>query len=66
MEPPEGARLEGGWWVYAPHLPPRRELVLAASGATGGGWTLCAGGSCREIGADAVAPVRLGPCEDSR
>jgi hypothetical protein len=42
MEPPEGARLADGWWVYAPRRPPQPELLLAASGATGGGWTLCA------------------------
>jgi hypothetical protein len=64
MEPPEGARLEGGWWVFTPGVPPQRELVLAASGATGGGWTLCAGGSCHEIGKEAGVPVRLSPCRD--
>jgi hypothetical protein len=62
MEPPEGAQLEQGWWVYAPALPPRRELLLAASGATGGGWTLCAAGRCRALGATAGAPLRLAPC----
>ena len=29
MEPAEGAVLNDGWWVYAPKLPPQRELVLA-------------------------------------
>ena len=43
MEPPEGAVLKDGWWVYAPELPPQATLVLAASGATGEGWTLCGG-----------------------
>jgi hypothetical protein len=31
MEPPEGARLEGGWWKYRPDLPPQREVTLARS-----------------------------------
>jgi hypothetical protein len=62
MEPPEGARLEGGWWVWRPEGAPVGELVLAASGATGGGWTLCAGGRCREVGAAAGGPVRLSVC----
>jgi hypothetical protein len=62
MEPPPQARAAGGWWSWAPDLPPQSELRLAASGATGGGWTLCAAGSCREIGAAPGAPVRLGPC----
>jgi hypothetical protein len=64
MEPPDGARLEDGWWAYAPELPPRPELVLAASGATEGGWSLCAAGRCRELGALAGAPLRLAPCGD--
>ena len=44
-------------------LPPQRELVLAASGATGEGWTLCAAGACRELGAAPGAPIRLAPCD---
>ena len=62
MEPPPTARLENGWWVYAPEAPPRRELALAASGATGEGWSLCGGGSCMELGAGAGAPLRLEVC----
>jgi hypothetical protein len=63
MEPPQDARLRDGWWVYAPGRPAQAELVLAASGATGGGWSLCADGRCTEIGADAGAPLRLVPCD---
>ena len=63
MEPPEGARFAGGWWSWRPDVPPRREVLLAASGATGGGWTLCAAGACREIGAAAGAPLRLSACD---
>lgn len=62
MEPPQGARLVDGWWVYEPTLPPVPRLVLAASGATGSGWTLCADGACREIGHDASDPLVLEPC----
>ena len=62
MEPPSDAVLESGWWVYAPKIPARPEIVLAASGATGAGWTLCAAGECAEIGAAAGEPVRLWPC----
>lgn len=65
MEPPEGAVLKGGWWVYAPGLPRLPELLLAASGATQGGWSLCAKGRCRVIGAAAGKPVRLRPCGDA-
>lgn len=45
MEPPEYARLEHGWWVWEPVNPLRLAdgLNLAASGATGQGWRLCAG-----------------------
>jgi hypothetical protein len=62
MEPPEQARLVDGWWTWRPALAPRPELVLAASGATGGGWSLCAGGRCTELGAAPGPPLRLLPC----
>lgn len=62
MEPPPDARLRDGWWVYVPELGPIPELRLAASGATGSGWRLCAGEECRQIGAQAEEPVLLKPC----
>jgi len=63
MEPPEGSVLEDGWWVWRPELPPQRKLVLAASGATGGGWRFCAGAACRELGAAAGDPVEIRACQ---
>ena len=62
MEPPEGAVLKDGWWTYRPVLPPAPSLILAASGATGEGWTVCAAGECREIGAAAGTAVRIAAC----
>ncbi len=62
MEPPPDAVLKGGWWRYAPDLPPIPRLTLAASGATGSPWRLCAGGSCRDLGATAGAAVEIAPC----
>ena len=62
MEPPPEAVFENGWWVYAPEIPARPEIVLAASGATGAGWSLCAAGRCIELGAAAGEPVQLKPC----
>jgi hypothetical protein len=62
MEPPQDAVLKNGWWVYAPKIPPRREVALAASGATGEGWSLCAEGQCRVIGAAAGEPAVLRAC----
>ena len=64
MEPPPDAVFEHGWWVYAPEIPATPEIVLAASGATGAGWSLCAAGDCIELGAAAGEPVRLKPCGD--
>ena len=61
MEPPEGAVLEDGWWVYAPKLAAQPELALAASGATGDGWTLCAAQACIELGAVAGDAIELSP-----
>lgn len=63
MDPPEDAVLRDGWYVFHPHVPPLRELVLAASGKTGGGWTFCAAGTCHQLGATASAPVRIRWCE---
>lgn len=61
MEPGEGAVLEDGWFVWNPGtLVP--ELRLAASGATGGGWRLCDGNACREIGAAPQEALVIAPC----
>jgi hypothetical protein len=62
MEPGEGAKLQGDWWVWTPDLPPVPELLLGASGATVGGWTLCDGSACQVLGAESGAPIRLAPC----
>ena len=61
MEPGEGATLEGGWWVWSP-MTVVPELTLAASGATGGGWTLCDGADCRVVGAEAGNALVIAPC----
>lgn len=64
MEPPPDARLERGWYVWNPTLPPRDRLMLAASGATGLGWTLCSGQMCLTLGERAGEPVVVEPCRD--
>jgi hypothetical protein len=63
MEPGEGARLVGDWWVWSPGTRVD-SLHLAASGATGGGWELCpAGGAgCIALGEQAAAPLQIAPC----
>ena len=63
MEPGEGAVLADGWWRWTPDLPPQSELWLAASGATRGGWHLCSGGACRDLGAAPGEAIRLAPCD---
>ncbi|AZO57254.1 DUF1850 domain-containing protein [Mesorhizobium sp. M8A.F.Ca.ET.057.01.1.1] len=50
MEPPEGAGLRDGWWIYAPKVGAQRRVMLAASGATGDGWTLCTDGFASKDG----------------
>ena len=62
MEPPDGSVLRDGWWRYVPDLSPLPEIVLAASGATEGGWLICARSRCTELGSAAEGPVRLKPC----
>ncbi len=63
IDPPEGSVLEDGWWRWVPSIPAQPRLVLAASGATASGWTVCAQGECVEVGADAAEPVVIEPCE---
>lgn len=61
MEPGEGAVLVDGWWRWSPATR-LLSLTLAASGATGQGWRLCADGRCRTLAARAGKPVHLRPC----
>lgn len=64
METPDDAVLKDGWYSYRPDIPPRKEIVLAASGKTGEGWTLCAAAQCIELGRKAEAePIRIAPCD---
>lgn len=63
MDPPEGSVLEDGWWRWTPAIPPQPRLVLAASGATSSGWSVCAGGECVLVGDDASEPIVIEPCE---
>jgi hypothetical protein len=65
MEPPADAVLKDGWWVYAPKLPARDRIMLAASGATPSGWTFCAGADCRELGAKAGDAIEISACDGS-
>ncbi|MBB3234206.1 DUF1850 domain-containing protein [Phyllobacterium endophyticum] len=64
MEPPEGAVLRDGWWIFTPKVPMQKKLVLAASGATSGGWTFCADDMCRSIGASASEPLIIKVCKE--
>lgn len=62
MEPGDDAHLQDGWWVWpvGRRVP---QVMLAASGATGAGWTLCTDAGCRVLGAQAGAPITLRPCD---
>lgn len=63
MEPGEGAHRKDGWWIWEPKATPLPELVLASSGATGAGWTLCGADGCQELGRGAGDPIVLHPCK---
>jgi hypothetical protein len=63
MEPPVDAVLKDGWWAYAPKLPARDRIMLAASGATPSGWMLCTAADCRELGAAAGDAIEISVCE---
>jgi hypothetical protein len=62
IDPPDGALLEDGWWIYAPKVAPLPRLILAASGATVSGWTLCANGNCLTLGAEAGETIVIEAC----
>jgi hypothetical protein len=59
MEPPDDAVLAGDVWSYDLNLPYQRDVLLASSGMTGGGWLLCAEGNCRTLGETPGPPLRL-------
>ncbi len=61
MEPGPDARLSDGWWVWQPDLIVPA-LDLAASGATGAGWSICADGHCHEIGTKPGNAIHITPC----
>lgn len=63
IDPQAGAVLRDGWWTWKPAVPAREELLLAASGATGDGWTLCTADQCVQFGAQPAEPVVVKPCE---
>jgi hypothetical protein len=56
---PGGARMTPQGWVFKPALPPLRRLVLAASGTTLSGWTLCTDSECHELGSTVGKPIEL-------
>lgn len=64
MDPPDGARLSGGFWRWTPALPAQTEIVMRRSGATSD-WRVCIAGNCRPMSdilpADAD-PARLRRC----
>ena len=68
MEAPEDAVLINGSWEFQPALAALPKLVLADSGATPSGWTLCTSSKCLELGAEPGPPIvlwagRAGECE---
>jgi hypothetical protein len=63
MDPGEGARRIGNWWVWHPDLPTQREIVLSNSGSTVSGWNICGSGQCTAIPREFTGTVRLYPCE---
>lgn len=68
---PENARSTPDGWIYRPERTPIPRLLLAASGATPSGWTLCAADRCLELAAEPGEPVAIWAtqaltCDDAR
>ncbi|CUX67579.1 DUF1850 domain-containing protein (plasmid) [Agrobacterium tumefaciens] len=64
MEPGPDARLVDGWLVWSPKVAPVSTLVIAASGMTASGWTLCASETCQVLGDTAGEAITLRPCQN--
>ncbi len=64
MEAGEGAKFDGRFWRWKPHLPLLPELLLRRSDAVPQGWRLCAAGKCRAVAdrAETADVVALRPC----
>lgn len=64
MEPPDDARLVGGWWQYHPRDRRLHELRLANNGGAAGAWRICSDGSCRELPSSpgSAAEYVIRPC----
>jgi hypothetical protein len=70
VDPPAEARLVDGWWRWRPAATPRREVILAHSGATGD-WRICASGRCRGLSdilgrPRAAQPIVMSSCAADR
>lgn len=63
IDPPDGSVLKNDWWTFHPKLPSQKRLVLASSGATGGGWKFCTESGCKFLGATAGPPTIIQICE---
>lgn len=63
MEPGPDAQLVDGWLVWTPQVATVSTLVIAASGMTASGWTLCAGETCQVLGDTAGDAITLRPCD---
>jgi hypothetical protein len=67
MEPPPGAQLVDGAWIYRPADPWRRSITLARS-EFGEDYRLCVAGRCRppaRVLGGAAGPATLQPCAAS-
>lgn len=68
MEPPDDARLVGGWWQYHPKDRRLEELRLANFGGAAGAWRICADGACRELPSTtgSAAEYLIQPCASDK
>jgi hypothetical protein len=48
VDPPADARLIDGWWRWRAAAAPRKDVILAHSGAAGD-WRICITGQCRTL-----------------
>jgi len=63
MDPPEGSKFEGGWWVYKPNKLSVKELLLSTSNTNLENWKICFNGNCQILKKNNERPIKIYPCK---
>ena len=65
MDPPEGSKFKGGWWVYKPNKLSVKELLLSTSNTNLENWKICFNGNCQVLKKNNENPIKIYPCKSN-